>query len=86
VTRALGGLGEQAVWLLELGIRIERIRPGKPQDNGRLERLHGTIQRELAVEPAANWRKEQVRMDRFRQEYNEERPHEALEMRTPAIC
>lgn len=86
VTRALGGLGEQAVWLLELGIRMERIRPGKPQDNGRLERLHGTMQRELAVEPAANWRKEQVRMDRFRQEYNEERPHEALEMRNPASC
>ena len=86
ITRALGGLGEQAVWLLELWIRIERIRPGKPQDNGRLERLHGTIQRELAVEPAANWRKEQVRMDRFRLEYNEERPHESLGMKTPASC
>jgi hypothetical protein len=56
VARALGGLGEQSVWLLELGIQIERIGPGKPQGHGLLERLHGTIQRELAVEPADNWR------------------------------
>jgi hypothetical protein len=55
VALVLGGIWKQEVWLLELWIRIERIRPAKPQHNGRLERLHGTMERELAVEPATDW-------------------------------
>jgi putative transposase len=80
------GLTGLSVWWIKLGIRPERIAPGKPQQNGRHERMHRTLKQETAAPPAANRRAQQDRFDRFRQEYNEERPHEALEQETPDSC
>jgi putative transposase len=83
-SRAPAGLSRLAVWWIKLGIVPERIAAGHPEQNGRHERLHRTLQQEAAEPPAANRRKQQQALDRFRQEYNEVRPHEALEMRTPS--
>lgn len=80
----LGGLSGLSVWWLKLGIRPERIQPGKPQQNGRHERMHRSLKQATAQPPAANLRRQQESFDRFRQEYNWERPHEALQMQTPA--
>jgi putative transposase len=80
----LGGLSRLSVWWMKLGIRPERIRPGKPQQNGRHERMHRSLKQATAQPPAANLRRQQESFDRFRQEYNWERPHEALQMKTPA--
>src|SRR5579863_4707501 len=82
-TRAIAGLSRLAVWWMKLGIVPERIAAGHPEQNGRHERMHGTLKRETASPPAANKRAQQAAFDRFRREYNEERPHEALGMRTP---
>jgi transposase InsO family protein len=76
-------LTELSVWLLQLGIRIEIIAPGKPQQNGRLERLHRTLKAEVASPPSANRRDQQRAFDLWRREYNQERPHEALGQRRP---
>jgi len=81
---AVAGLSRLAVWWIKLGIVPERIKAGHPEQNGRHERMHRTLKQEVAQPPAANRRKQQQALDRFRQEYNEVRPHEALEMRTPA--
>jgi transposase InsO family protein len=83
-SRALAGLSRLAVWWIKLGIVPERIAAGHPEQNGRHERMHRTMKQEVADPPAANRRKQQRAADRFRQEYNEVRPHEALGMRTPA--
>jgi transposase InsO family protein len=77
-------LTELSVWLLRLGIRIEIIAPGKPQQNGRLERLHRNIEEETTEPSAANHVAQQRRFDPWRYEWNVERPHEALDLRTPA--
>lgn len=74
-----GGLTSLAVWLLRLGIRLERIVPGKPQQNGKHERMHLTLKLETAMPPRANLFLQQKAFDLFRREYNEERPHEALD-------
>jgi transposase InsO family protein len=83
---ALGGLSSLAVWWIKLGIRVERIEPGKPQQNGRHERIHRTLKQETAQPPAKNLRLQQERFDQFRIEYNQVRPHAALQHRTPAAC
>src|SRR5712692_7557278 len=83
-TRALAGLSRLAVWWIKLGIVPERIAAGHPEQNGRHERMHRTLKQEAAQPPAANRRQQQRALDRFRQEYNQVRPHEALEMQTPA--
>jgi transposase InsO family protein len=80
----IGGLSRLSVWWIKLGIRPERIRPGKPQQNGRHERMHRSLKQATAQPPAANLRRQQEAFDRFRQEYNWERPHQALQMKTPA--
>lgn len=79
-----GGLTALAVWWMRLGIQPERIQPGKPQQNGSHERMHLTLKQETALPPAGSARSQQQRFDEFRQEYNHQRPHEALEMSTPA--
>jgi transposase InsO family protein len=79
----LGGLSRLAVWWLKLGIRPERIRPGQPQENGRHERMHLTL-KEVIEPPAKTLSGQQRRFREFRQEFNEERPHEALGQKTPA--
>ena len=78
-----GGLSELAVWWIKLGILPERIDPGKPAQNGRHERLHRTLKAATAQPPAATIRAQQRRFDVFRQEYNTERPHEALGQHPP---
>src|SRR6185503_8764588 len=70
-SRAPGGISRFAVWLIRLGVRPERIRPGKPAQNGRLERLHRTLKEETASPPAASRLAQQRAFDRFRREYNE---------------
>jgi putative transposase len=80
----VGGLSRLSVWWLRLGILPERIKPGKPQQNGRHERMHRTLKDEAISPPKANWRKQQAAFDSFRQEFNHERPHEALNQHFPA--
>jgi transposase InsO family protein len=77
-SRALGGLSRLSVRWVKLGIRLERIRPGHPQENGRHERMHRTLKAEAVMPPASDLQDQQCRFDRFREEYNHERPHEAL--------
>jgi hypothetical protein len=78
------GLTGLSVWWIKLGIMPERIKPGCPQQNGRHERMHGTLQAETVAQPAASLRSQQERFDAFRKEYNTERPHEALGQKPPA--
>ena len=80
----LGGLSRLGVWLVHLGVLPERIEPGHPEQNGRHERLHRTLKRETAKPPQPTGRAQQAAFDAFRKRYNQERPHEALEMNTPA--
>lgn len=79
-----GGLSALSIRLVKAGVTPERIAPGKPQQNGRLERFHLTLKSETASPPAANLRAQQRRFDAFRTLYNEERPHEALGQTPPA--
>lgn len=83
-TAALAGLSRLAVWWMKLGIVPERIAPGHPEQNGRHERMHRTLKEETAAPPAATRRAQQARFEHFRKEYNEERPHDALQMRPPS--
>lgn len=80
----LAGLSPLAVWWVRLGIRPERIAPGHPEQNGRHERLHRTLKQATAKPPHRTRRAQQRAFEMFRQEYNQERPHEALAMETPA--
>lgn len=81
---ALFNLSRLAVWWLRLGIAIERIKPGRPQQNGRHERMHLTLKRETTRPPGINSLQQQARFDDFLKEFNTERPHEALAMKCPA--
>src|SRR6266568_3715289 len=85
-SHALAGLSRLAVWWIKLGITPERIQPAHPEQNGRHERMHLTLQQETMSPMAANRRAQQQRFEHFRREYNQQRPHEALGMRTPASC
>jgi len=81
---ALFNLSKLSVWWLRLGIEIERIKPGHPQQNGRHERMHLTLKTETTRPPGLNSLQQQARFDAFRHEFNTERPHEALAMKCPA--
>ena len=81
---ALFNLSKLAVWWLRLGIEIERIKPGKPQQNGRHERMHLTLKKEATRPPGLNSLQQQARFDDFVQEFNTERPHQAIAMKCPA--
>ena len=70
------------MWL-RLGIQIERIKPGRPQQNGRHERMHLTLKKEATRPPSMNSLQQQARFDAFVRQFNTERPHEALAMKTP---
>ena len=76
-------LSRLSIWWLKLGIIPERIEPGKPAQNGRHERMHRTLKRETASPPKRTWSAQQKAFDHFCDEYNQERPHEAIEMQTP---
>lgn len=80
----LSGLTRLSLWWLKLDITHQRIRPGRPAENGRHERMHRTLKAETTRPPAADHPQQQERFDAFRREYNEERPHAALGGRTPA--
>ena len=81
---ALFHLSRLAVWWLRLGIGIERIKPGAPQQNGRHERMHLTLKKEATKPAEANFLQQQARFDRFIEIFNNQRPHEALQMKCPA--
>lgn len=81
---ALFDLSKLSVWWLRLGITLERIKPGCPQQNGRHERMHRTLKSEATRPPGMNILQQQGTFDHFVQELNNERPHEALDMKCPA--
>jgi len=81
---ALARLSQLSVWFIKLGIYPELIEPGKPQQNGVHERMHRTLKQEATIPPAASLRAQQRKFDHFREEFNHERPHEALGMKRPA--
>lgn len=82
-SNALARLSQLSVWFIKLGIYPELIEPGKPQQNGIHERMHRTLKQEATIPPASSLRWQQRKFDRFREEFNRERPHEALAMKRP---
>lgn len=84
-TTSIGGLSELSIWWIKLGITPERIEPGKPQQNGRHERMHRTLAEDATRPPASNVTAQQLAFDRFRADYNNIRPHEALGQRPPIM-
>jgi len=85
-SRAIAGLSLLAIYLMKLDIIPERIAPGHPEQNGRHERMHRTLKAEAIQPPRANRRAQQAAFDHFKYVYNQQRPHEALKMKTPAQC
>lgn len=81
-TGGVGGLSVLSIWWIKLGVTPERIEPGHPEQNGRHERLHRTLL-EVCAPPAADLCAQQLAFDRWRREYNDERPHEALAQTPP---
>jgi len=81
---AIYGLSTLSVWWLRLGVALERIKPGHPQQNGRHERMHLTLKKDATTPAAANVLQQQARFDTFIEQYNRERPHQALGMKVPA--
>ena len=81
---AFYGLSKLSVWWLRLGVGIERIRPGHPEQNGRHERMHLTLKQQATKPAVANLLQQQARFDAFVRQYNDERPHQALAMQVPA--
>lgn len=79
----IGGLSRLAVWFIKLGILPERIEKSHPEQNGRHERMHRTLKAEAIRPPRKSFAEQQRAFDRFRESYNEERPHEALGQKTP---
>jgi putative transposase len=82
--QAIYGLSKLSVWWLRLGIQIERIKPGHPEQNGRHERMHLTLKTEATKPAAPNVLQQQARFDAFVERFNQERPHQALGMKVPA--
>lgn len=82
--RGFTGLTRLSVWFIKLGIVPERIEPGHPEQNGRHERMHRTLKEETAAPPKATFSLQQKAFNAFQHEFNQERPHEALDMETPA--
>jgi transposase InsO family protein len=83
-SKALGGLSRLSVWWIQLGVLPERIEPGHPEQNGRHERMHRTLKEQTATPPHPTLADQQRAFDRFRRDYNESRPHEALGQTPPA--
>lgn len=83
-TNSLARLSALSAWWIRLGVMPELIEPGKPQQNGRHERMHRTLKAEATRPPASGFIAQQRKFDQFRHEFNYDRPHEALDMQTPA--
>jgi len=77
------GISQLSAWLISLGIHIHHSRPGHPQDNGGHERMHKDLKEEVQVRYMGDVKLYQVELDKWRKEFNEIRPHEALKMKTP---
>jgi putative transposase len=82
--RARGGVSTLSAWWMSIGIRLVRSRPGCPQDNGAHERMHADLAADVQRSPAATARDQQRAIDRWRQEFNQVRPHAALSGKTPS--
>jgi len=82
-SKGIGGYSKLSVWWLRLGIHTERIEPGHPEQNGRHERFHLTLKQETTRPSSSNILQQQEKFDRFEEEYNTKRPHEALHMKRP---
>jgi len=82
-SNAVAGISQLSKWWMRLGIRHDRIRPSSPQENGRHERMHRTLKSEATRPMASNGKQQQERFDAFQEEYNNERPHEALGYKVP---
>lgn len=80
----VGGLSKLSIWFVKLGIIPERIEAGHPEQNGRHERMHRTLKEATASPPKENMYEQQQAFDFFVKEFDEETPHEALNMQTPA--
>ena len=85
-TTTLGRLSTLSAWWVRLGILPEFIEPGRPAQNGRHERMHKTLKAETTRPAAGSLAAQQRRFNRFREEFNHERPHEALDQQIPAAC
>jgi putative transposase len=81
---ALYGLSKLSVWWLRLGINIERIKPRHPEQNGRHERMHLTLKNEATRPASENFLQQQARFDTFIDYFNDDRPHQALNIQVPA--
>jgi putative transposase len=82
--RAPAGLSKLSAWWVSLGIQLVRSRPACPQDNGGHERMHRDLRRDVQLAPANTREHQQRALDKWRQEFNQVRPHEALDGKTPA--
>jgi len=85
-SKTVGGLSTLSIWWIRLGIYPERIKPGRPQQNGKHERMHRTLKAAVSSPIATSLNAMQNRFERFKVEYNNERPHEALNQQTPFEC
>ena len=85
-SKTAGGLSTLSIWWIKLGISPERIKPGRPQQNGKHERMHRTLKATVSKPVATSLKCMQDRFERFKDEYNNDRPHESLNQRTPAEC
>jgi hypothetical protein len=83
-SNALARLSQLSVWFIKLGIYPELIEPGEPQQNGVHERMHRTLKQDATIPPASSLKGQQKKFDAFREEFNRERPHEAIDMKRPA--
>jgi len=83
-SNALARLSTLSAWWVKLGIYPEQIEPGRPSQNGKHERMHRTLKKEATIPPEKDLSAQQKRFDLFREEYNTERPHEALGQNTPS--
>jgi len=81
---SLYGLTKLSVWWLRLGIELQRIKPGHPEQNGRHERMHLTLKQETTKPASDNFLKQQERFDKFIDYYNDERPHQGIDMKYPS--
>ena len=80
------GLTRLSAWWVKLGIAVEFIAPGRPDQNGAHEQFHRVYKQEVARHPARTIAGQQRRGDRWLKDYNQARPHEALAMAVPARC
>lgn len=83
-SQGVGGLSKLSTWWIRLGIKVERIAPGHPEQNGRHERMHLTLKQHATRPAGYNLLQQQEKLDQFVEEYNMVRPHEALKMRSPS--